>query len=94
MGKQDLLTISYATSSGVSVSKLKLNSIASLSLCLPFNFLGSSTQSLKPSDEFEQSSSSANSTLNPVSSAKNAWFSRSLIDNLMNKMYISYYQFF
>lgn len=73
------LTISWATTSGTSLSRSNVNSMAPLSLYFPFNFLWSSTHSLRAIDAFFPSSSSASSTLTPVSSAKKAWFSRSLM---------------
>lgn len=76
------ITISWATSSGVSFSKSKVNSMAPLSLGLPFSFLGSSTQSRRAMVDFLPWSSSASSTRTPVSSAKKAWLSRSLISYL------------
>lgn len=79
------LTISWATSSGVSFSKSKVNSMAPLSLGLPFSFLGSSTQSRRAMVDFLPWSSSASSTRTPVSSAKKAWLSRSLISYLERK---------
>lgn len=80
-----VITISWATSSGVSFSKSKVNSMAPLSLGLPFSFLGSSTQSRRAMVDFLPWSSSASSTRTPVSSAKKAWLSRSLISYLEGK---------
>lgn len=73
------LTISCATTSGTSFSKSNVNSMAPLSLYFPFNFLWSSTHSLRAIEAFFPSSSSASSTLTPVSSAKNAWFNKSFM---------------
>lgn len=56
--------------------------MAPLSLGLPFSFLGSSTQSRRAMVDFLPWSSSASSTRTPVSSAKKAWLSRSLISYL------------
>lgn len=78
-------TISWATSSGVSFSRSKVNSMAPLSLGFPFSFLGSSTHNLKAIVDFLPWSSSASSTLTPVSSAKKAWLSRSLISYLKHQ---------
>lgn len=78
-------TISWATSSGTSLSKSKENSIASLSLYFPFNFLISSIRSHNLIAIFSPSSSSANSTRTPVSSWKKAWFKRSLMEYLSKK---------
>lgn len=77
-----MFTISWATASGTSLLRSKVNSIAPLSLYFPFSFFWSSTQSLRAIDVFLPSSSSASSTLTPVSSAKKAWFSRSLMEYL------------
>ena len=73
------LTISCATTSGTSFSKSNANSMAPVSLYFPFNFLWSSTHSLRAIEAFFPSSSSASSTLTPVSSAKKAWFNKSLM---------------
>lgn len=76
------LTISWATTSGISFTKSKVNSMAPVSLYFPFSFLASSTHSFRAIDDFFPSSSSLSSTLTPVSSAKNAWFRRSLMEYL------------
>lgn len=75
-------TISCATASGTSFSRSKVNSMAPPSLYLPFSLRGSSTHSFSAMEVFIPSSSSASSTLTPVSSAKKAWFSRSLMEYL------------
>lgn len=75
-------TISCATASGTSFSRSKVNSMAPPSLYLPFSLRGSSTHIFSAMDVFIPSSSSASSTLTPVSSAKKAWFSRSLMEYL------------
>lgn len=59
--------------------------MASLSLCFPFSFLGSSTQIRRARQSWEPVSSSANSTRTPVSSPKNAWFRRSRIESLLKE---------
>lgn len=59
--------------------------MASLSLCFPFNFLGSSTQIRRARQSWMPVSSSASSTRTPVSSPKNAWLRRSRIDSLMSE---------
>lgn len=59
--------------------------MAPVSLYLPFSFLGSSTHSLRAMVDFLPSSSSLSSTLTPVSSAKKAWFRRSLMENLRDE---------
>lgn len=81
------LTISCATTSGTSFSRSNVNSMAPLSLYFPFNFLWSSTHSFRAIEAFFPSSSSASSTLTPVSSAKKAWFNRSLMLYLEERRY-------
>lgn len=68
--------------SGTSFTKSKVNSMAPVSLYFAFSFLGSSTHSLRAMVDFLPSSSSLSSTLTPVSSAKKAWFRRSLMEYL------------
>lgn len=77
-----IFTISWATTSGTSLTKSNVNSMAPVSLYFPFSFLGSSTHSFRAIEDFFPSSSSLSSTLTPVSSAKNAWFRRSLMEYL------------
>lgn len=77
-----IFTISCATASGSSLTRSKVNSIAPVSLYFPFSFLGSSTQSFRAMEDFFPSSSSLSSTRTPVSSAKKAWFRRSLMEYL------------
>lgn len=75
-------TISWATSSETSLLRSKENSMASLSLYFPLSFFISSILSHNLIASISPSSSSASSTRTPVSSWKNAWFRRSLMEYL------------